>query len=38
MWSWIEIETMVVIPDNRLYDKREWTEMTLVSYGSNKLQ
>ena len=38
MWSRIEIETVVIIPDNRLYNKREWTEMTLMSYGSNKLQ
>lgn len=38
MRSRIKIKTVVVVPENRLYSKRERTEMTLMSYGSNKLQ
>lgn len=36
--SWIKIKTMVIIPNNRLNSKGQWTEMTLMGYGSNKLQ
>lgn len=37
MWSGIKVETMIIIPDNGLNIKREGTEMTLMCYGSNKL-
>lgn len=38
MWSWIQMKAVIIIPDNGLYNQREWTEMTLMGYGSNKLK
>lgn len=38
MWSWIEVETMIIIPDDGLHTQWEWTQMTLMRYGSNKLK
>lgn len=32
------MKTVVVIPDNWLNNQRKRTEMTLMSYGGNKLQ
>lgn len=37
MWSWIEMKTVIIIPDNRLYTQRKRAQMTLMCYGSNKL-
>lgn len=36
--SWIEVETVIVIPDNWLNSQREGTEMALMCYSSYKLQ
>ena len=38
MWSWIKMESVVIVPDNWLHKKGKWAEMTLMGYGSNKLQ
>lgn len=38
MWGWIKMEAMIIIPDNWLHNKREWAQVTLMDYGSNKLQ
>lgn len=38
MWSRIQMKRVIIIPNNGLYRKREWTQMTLVCYGCNKLQ
>lgn len=38
MWGGIEMETMVVIPDNGLYAQWQRTKMTLMCDCSNKLQ
>ena len=38
MWSWIKMESVVIVQDNWLHKKGKWAEMTLMSYGSNKLQ
>lgn len=37
MRIWIEVETMIMIPDNRLNNKGERAEMTLMDHGSNQL-
>lgn len=38
MWSWIKIERVIIVPYNGLYGERKWAKMTLMGYGSNKLQ
>lgn len=37
MWIWIEVKTVIIIPNNGLYTKREGAKMTLMCYGGNKL-
>lgn len=34
----IKMKTVIIIPDNWLNNKRQWAEMTLMDYCSNKLQ
>lgn len=38
LWGGIKMKTVIVVPNNRLYSQREWTEMALMCYGGNKLQ
>ena len=37
MRAGIKIKSVIIVPDNRLHEKREWAEVTLMGYGCNKL-
>lgn len=38
VWSRIEVETVIIIPDNWLNTQRERTQMALMCYSRNELQ
>lgn len=38
MWSWIDVKTVIIVPDDGLYAQRQRAQMALMCYGSNKLQ
>lgn len=38
MRSWVYVKTVIKVPDDWLYTQRQRAKMTLMCYGSNKLQ